>query len=331
MSGPTPSLSGELLKLGPPATGTVLITVDSRQPGAPFTAAVQNLFPGGELPVHRMRDWTEVWVVLKGQGRVTLGDRVTTVVHGAVLSVPAQTWFGLRNTGNGPLQAVVVSAPAGVDQLFRELSNLGAAPDPAAVTHVAARYGVEFRQGGEAAAPPGERGRHRRRRGGRGRGGRTEGARAPAPQSSEQAEPPAPPAAPVVSLPAQGDQAVSQPAGEGRGGGRRRHRRRGRRGGGTGGAAHKPSAVVPQPHGQAQTSASAPASHPHAGKSHQPKTGRPKRRERQRYSRHFKEVYMNGKWVQVSGEGPVIASGDQGDRHHQVDEEGPGGPLSVSL
>ena len=41
---------------------------------------------------------------------------------------------------------------------------------------------------------------------------------------------------------------------------------------------------------------------------------------------------MGGKWVQVSGEGPVIASGDSGsERHHQVDDDGPGGPLSIQL
>ena len=41
---------------------------------------------------------------------------------------------------------------------------------------------------------------------------------------------------------------------------------------------------------------------------------------------------MGGKWVQVSGEGPVIASGESGGgRHRQVDDDGPGGPLSVPL
>jgi mannose-6-phosphate isomerase-like protein (cupin superfamily) len=139
MTSPVPSIPGELLKMGPPATGTVLIAMDARQAGAPFTAALQTLFPGGELPVHRLRDWTEVWVVLKGQGRVTVGDRVNTAVHGAVLTVPKGTWFGIRNTGNGPLQAVVVSAPAGVDELFRKLSALGAAPDASAVAEIAAQ------------------------------------------------------------------------------------------------------------------------------------------------------------------------------------------------
>lgn len=43
---------------------------------------------------------------------------------------------------------------------------------------------------------------------------------------------------------------------------------------------------------------------------------------------------MNGRWVQVSGEGPVIASsGDQPARRpsRPQDDEGLSGPLSVTL
>src|SRR3989338_3045964 len=174
MAHPISGSGGEILRRAPPATGTIVVSVDARRAPSPFTAAVQTLFPGGELPVHRCRYWDEVWVVLKGQGRVTLGEGVsTTVVHGAVLSVPRQTWFGLRNTGNGPLQAVVVSAPAGADGLFRELAQLGHTPDPAAVQQIAGRYGVELRPAAPAqAARPERGGRTRPPRGGGGGGGR---------------------------------------------------------------------------------------------------------------------------------------------------------------
>jgi hypothetical protein len=41
---------------------------------------------------------------------------------------------------------------------------------------------------------------------------------------------------------------------------------------------------------------------------------------------------MNGQWVKVSGEGPVI-SGEQPSRRapRDHDDEGPSGPLSVTL
>ena len=317
----------ETLKLGPPAAGTVVISVDARRAPAPFTAAVQTLLAGAELPVHRMRDWDEIWVVLKGQGRVTLGDRAsTTVVHGAVLSVPKQTWFGLRNTGNGPLQAVVVSAPAGVDGLFRELAQLGQAPDPSAVQQAAARYGVEFRPSGgtPAAQPAGGRSRHRRGRGGRGR-------RPSSPAASQQPQP-----APQEPRAAPGGGAsvqpavlsASPPAKPARGEGRRRGRRG--RGRGRGGGPRPPSAATPQGQPQIQKTPASPRQ-----PSRPPGPGGPKKRDGRRHSRHVKEVYMGGKWVQVSGEGPVIAHGESAEerrvRHHQVDEEGPGGPLSVPL
>jgi hypothetical protein len=42
---------------------------------------------------------------------------------------------------------------------------------------------------------------------------------------------------------------------------------------------------------------------------------------------------MGGRWVQVSGEGPIIAQGEHGRRPRQGrrDEDTPGGPLSVTL
>ena len=315
-----PSSGRETLRLGPPATGTIVVSVDAQRASSPFTAAVQTLFPGGELPVHRCRNWDEVWVVLKGQGRVTLGEGVSTmVVHGAVLSVPRQTWFGLRNTGNGPLQAVVVSAPAGADGFFRELAQLGQTPDPEAVQQIAGRYGVELRPAAlTQAAQPERGGRYRRRRGGRGRG-TSQSASA---QTQTAPQPPLPPArAASVVQPVEGTgAAVQRPASQD--GGRHRRRRRGGRGRGEG---QKPGVTSPSalpPQGQK----------PQPSKPQPSGSGRSKKQDGYRRSRHVKEVYMGGKWVQVSGEGPVIASSDSGSkRHHQVDDDGPGGPLSVPL
>ena len=48
-----------------------------------------------------------------------------------------------------------------------------------------------------------------------------------------------------------------------------------------------------------------------------------------------KEVYIDGRWVQVTGEGPVIAPGrarpGPGRKAGRDDDDSPGGPLSVAL
>jgi hypothetical protein len=64
----------------------------------------------------------------------------------------------------------------------------------------------------------------------------------------------------------------------------------------------------------------------------------PQRRQRGGARRHrgrVKEVYMDGRWVQVTGEGPVIAPGrersSEGRSRAGKDDDTPSGPLSVPL
>lgn len=314
---------GETLKLGPPTAGDVTIYAGT---GGLFTFAVQHLQPGTEIPVRRARDWDEVWFVHKGQARATVGERSMTVVPGAVLSSPRQTWFGLRNTGTGILEMLVACAPSGVEGLYRDLSKLGQAPSPSAVQEVAQRYGIEFQAPGQAASPaPTGGGRRRHRRGGRG-GGRGGSEQRTHPVQAPPSAPSAPVEVKMTAAPA--GAASGAPSGEGR---RRRRRRRGGVGGQAGAAAPQApttaaGATSPAPKAQR------PQSSPPSGGSKRPRGGRDRRGG---HSRRVKEVYMNGRWVQVSGEGPVIASGESAEerraRHHQVEDGGPGGPLSVPL
>jgi hypothetical protein len=95
-----------------------------------------------------------------------------TVVPGTTVYVPRQAWHGLRNTGTGVLQITWTSAPPGIEQFFRELSQVGASPDAAAFQKIAQRHGIEFRPEGQPAgtgAPSSGQRRRRRHRGGRGR------------------------------------------------------------------------------------------------------------------------------------------------------------------
>jgi len=276
---------GELLKLGPPAAGEVVIKVDPGRSGAPFAAGTETLLPGAELPVHRHLHHEEILFVHKGQGRATLEGEAVTVVPGTVLYAPKQAWHGLRNTGTGILQVTWVSAPSGVQEFFRELARAGAAAQGAALQAIAQRHGIEFRLEGVAMAPPGPaRRRRRRRRGGRGR------QRAAAPQGQ-----PPPPTASVAPEPVPTPQPA--PAGSaqppGRAGSGRRRRRRGRGRGGRAAAQPQPQAASPQ---KAETT-SAP-----------PPAGRARREGRRGFRRRVKEVYMGGRWVRVTGEGPVIST-----------------------
>jgi mannose-6-phosphate isomerase-like protein (cupin superfamily) len=254
----------EVLKLGPPATGEIIIKVDSRRRGTAFAMGTESLAPGAAIPVHRHLHQDEVLFIYKGQGRATLDDKSMTVLPGTMLYVPRQAWHGLRNTGTGLLQFTWTAAPPGIEEFFRELSRLGPQADAAARQAVTSRYGIEFHPEGEGEAGP-PPGRHRRRRHRGRRGGR-----------------PSPPAAAVTTA--------------------------------------QPQAAPPAASRRPQPSKAGPRRPP----------GRPRHRRGR-----IKEVYMEGRWVQVSGEGPVIAPGRdrprEGGSRAERDEDTPSGPLSVPL
>ena len=292
----------ETLTIGPPARGEIVIKVDPRQTGASFAMGTESLAPGAAIPVHRHHSHDEVLFIYKGQGRATLEDKSMTVLPGTMLYVPRQAWHGLRNTGTGLLQFTWTAAPPGIEEFFRELSKLGPQTDTAALTTLAQRHGLEFHPVGEGAvAAPSER--HRRRhRGGRGGRGRVQ-------PPSGTVQPPAP-APTIPSPPAAAVPSAGQPP---------RGRRRRRRGHG-------------RPAQPASTGTTAPASPP----AQPAKVVKPRPQGRPRHRRgRVKEVYMDGRWVQVSGEGPVIAPGRDRPREGRSragrDEDTPSGPLSVPL
>src|SRR3989338_8696970 len=209
----------EVLKLGPPAAGEVVIKVDPRRTGTAFAMGTESLAPGAAIPVHRYLSKDEVLFIYKGQGRATLDGKSMTVLPGMTLFVPRQAWFGLRNTGTGLLQFTWTSAPPGIEEFFREVSRLGASSVAAALQAVAQRHGLEFHPTGEAATATETVPGHRRRRHRRGRRG---GGRGPA-QPSPAAVQPVPPS---IAPPARLQPAAAPFSGQPPRGPRRRHRRR---------------------------------------------------------------------------------------------------------
>ena len=316
----SPTGTGEVLKLGPPCSGEVIIKVDPALTGSAFAAGTETLLPGAQIPVHRHLHQDEVLFVHKGQGRALLDGRSTTVVPGAMLYAPRQAWHGLRNTGTGNLQISWVAAPPGLEVFFRELSRLGSNPEAMAMQDVARRHGIEFRPDADVTerAPSGRQRRHRRG-GARGHPPRP----ATAPQPAQGQRPSAVASLPAVPPLPSGGAATVQPTPG-------RRRRRGRRGrSGRGMVPGGPPAVAPRSGSAAQP---APREQPKAGQGPQGREGRQRRGRAHRAGR-VKEVYMGGRWVKVSGEGPVIAPGheSEGRGKRGRDDDTPAGPLSVPL
>jgi len=330
---------GEVVKLGPPASGEVTITVDPALAGTSFSAGTQTLLPGAQTPVHRHLDRDMVLFAYRGQGRATVNDQATVVVPGTALFVPRSAWYGLRNTGTGTLQVGWVAAPPGLEAFYRDLSGLGGSPAEAAMQELGQRHRVEFRTSGATPTTDAPR-RHGARGGRRGRGRRGGGSfPSPGPRASAPTAPVEPSAVQAASpppgpTPAVASTEVTAPSSApsaASGGARHRHRGR-RRGGRRSGAATSGQGQQARPaQGSAPASAPTPSS-PHTGPRRRQSTGAP-RPAHGRHRRRVKEVYMDGRWVQVEGEAPVIAPSPQ--RRHRSkqrgDDEPPAVPFSVPI
>ena len=322
---------GVLLKLTAVLPAELLVKFEGQTPGTGLAVGLLNLAPGCSWPLYRFLTADQVFFVHKGQGRVTIGGRPTMVVPGMMVAVPRETWVSWRNTGTSPLQLMWSAEPAATLQCLRELAGLQTA-DPAALAGLAQRYGFEVQVGSPAGAdprlPPARsvgspagaepsspkawsqpQGRGRRHR--RGRGGRGGQRPAPAPGAASPTQP-APSGEPLVfapastAAPAAGSRAPvahqpaaaasSTPATAGTVGGGSRHRRRGRgRGRGGRGGQRPPQTSAPV------SRAPSPAAPAHET----PSSPKPSSRS----SSRVKEVYMRGRWIPVSGDGPMVDLG----------------------
>ncbi len=100
--------------------------------------------PGMGIPRHVHTREDEVFYVIEGQIVFTLDDREFTAGPGATVFGPRRVPHAYRAAGAGA-RALVTIAPAGMEEMLRELSRLPAGPpDPPRVSEIVARYGISF-------------------------------------------------------------------------------------------------------------------------------------------------------------------------------------------
>ena len=103
--------------------------------------------PGAGVPchVHRLED--EILTVLEGEYEVFLDGKTFTATQGAIANFPRFVPHGFRNASRGPARALFVVTPAeSFAKFFQELTALPSdvPPDPAQVTEIFKRYGMEI-------------------------------------------------------------------------------------------------------------------------------------------------------------------------------------------
>jgi mannose-6-phosphate isomerase-like protein (cupin superfamily) len=97
-------------------------------------------------PLHRHTREDEYSYVLEGKMGALLGDEVVVAEAGDLVFKPRNQWHTFWNAGDEPCRILEIIAPAGFEDFFRELDDMGGAmnADPEALTELAARYGHEF-------------------------------------------------------------------------------------------------------------------------------------------------------------------------------------------
>ena len=97
-------------------------------------------------PLHRHTREDEYSFVLEGRMGALLGDDVVEAGPGDLVHKPRNQWHTFWNAGDAPCRILEIIAPAGFEDFFRELDDLGGAlkADPQDLAELNARYGLEM-------------------------------------------------------------------------------------------------------------------------------------------------------------------------------------------
>jgi mannose-6-phosphate isomerase-like protein (cupin superfamily) len=97
-------------------------------------------------PLHRHTREDEYSYVLEGKMGALLGDEVVVASAGDLVHKPRNQWHTFWNAGDEPCRILEIIAPAGFEDFFRELDDLGGALNapPEQLAALNERYGLEM-------------------------------------------------------------------------------------------------------------------------------------------------------------------------------------------
>lgn len=100
-------------------------------------------------PLHRHTREDEYSYVLEGRVGALLGDEVVIGAPGDLIFKPRHQWHTFWNAGDEPARLLEIISPAGFEQFFAELVELGgsAGAEPQKLADLSARYGLEMEPG----------------------------------------------------------------------------------------------------------------------------------------------------------------------------------------
>jgi quercetin dioxygenase-like cupin family protein len=123
----------------------VLLKFTSPDTNGLFTLTEQFNAPGTGIPLHRHTREDETFWVLEGQVEFVVADTTTIVEPGGVIYAPRGVAHSFRAVSAMPSRMLVHIAPAGMETMLEELSQLpDGPPDFGQVAAICTRYGIAF-------------------------------------------------------------------------------------------------------------------------------------------------------------------------------------------
>src|SRR5256714_10566968 len=139
--GPADGRAGFLGSIG------VRFMIDGAESGGGFSL-VEHPMSARALaaPLHRHSREDEYSYVIEGRVGALLGDEVVVGAPGDLIFKPRNQWHTFWNAGDEPARLLEIISPAGFEQFFAELVELGGVSqaDPAALGALSGRYGLEM-------------------------------------------------------------------------------------------------------------------------------------------------------------------------------------------
>jgi mannose-6-phosphate isomerase-like protein (cupin superfamily) len=112
----------QVYRISPDASNKLAIAFDPLKDDAPFTCCVEIFDVGGKTPPNRHLYATELFFVLRGEGRATCDGKTTLIRAGDSLLVPPTGIHTLENTGKSRLYTLTIMVP---NEEFAELIRSG--------------------------------------------------------------------------------------------------------------------------------------------------------------------------------------------------------------
>ena len=123
----------------------VRFIVDGAEAGDRLSVVDHSMAPRAlAAPLHKHTREDEYSFVLEGRMGALLGDDVVEAGPGDLVHKPRNQWHTFWNAGDEPCRILEIISPAGFEDFFRELSDLGGAikADPEDLEALNERYGL---------------------------------------------------------------------------------------------------------------------------------------------------------------------------------------------